>query len=193
MSLRPILLVLGGGVVIYIVYQALQSAGGGGSNLVTQAADDVQAAVSGWQTVGEGPTWVPVLNQAEVQYGIPTNLLARLAYQESSFRADVIQGLTSSSTGALGLMQLEPQYFSSVTVPIPFSATDTQNQIAQAAQQLLSLYQHFNDWGLALAGYNDGQSNVDAFVAGTRALPQETVNYVAGIITDVPVATTLQA
>lgn len=191
MSIRPLLLIAGGAALIYAVYQALQ--GSTGNALVTQAADDVQAAVAGWQTVGEGPTWVPVLNAAEVQYGIPTNLLARLAYQESSFRSDIIQGLTASSTGALGLMQLEPAYFSTVQVPIPFSAADTQNQIAQAAQQLVSLYKQFSDWGLALAGYNDGASNVAAFIAGTRALPQETVNYVAGIITDVPVATTLQA
>jgi soluble lytic murein transglycosylase-like protein len=190
MNLRPVLIVLGGGVLIYVVYQALN---GGSGNVVQSAADDITAAVSGWQSVGEGPTWLPVLNAAETQYGIPTNLLARLAYEESTFRSDVIQGLTSSSTGALGLMQLEPAYFSSVTVPIPFTAADTQNQIAQGAQQLASLYAHFNDWGLALAGYNDGQTNVDAFVAGTRALPQETVNYVAGIITDVPVSTTLQA
>lgn len=156
------------------------------SNLAVSGVDTVTAAVSGWRNVGQGPRWLPVLNAAEDAYGIPRDLLARIAYQESRFRQSIIDGTQASPAGALGLMQLMPQYFTTVQVPRPFSDTDTQAQIGEGAHQLVNLYNHYQDWGLALAGYNDGQGNVDAYVAGTRALPQETLNYVSGVLADVP-------
>lgn len=149
--------------------------------------DSVTAAVCGWENVEEGPTWVPVINQAEDAAGIPTNLLARMAYQESHFRQDVIDGSTASSAGALGILQLMPQYFSTVQVATPFTAADTSAQISQAAQQLASLYSQFSDWTLAVAAYNAGATAVKNYMAGSQALPVETQAYVADVIADVPV------
>jgi soluble lytic murein transglycosylase-like protein len=148
--------------------------------------DAVTAATSGWQDVEQGPVWVPVINQAESVAGIPTNLLARMAYEESHFRPDIIDGTTASSAGALGILQLMPQYFSTVQVPVPFSSADTVAQITQAAQQLASLYAQFNDWTLAVAAYNAGAARVQAYLAGTP-LPTETQAYVADVTADVPV------
>jgi soluble lytic murein transglycosylase-like protein len=149
--------------------------------------DAVTAAVSGWQNVGQGPVWVPVINQAESAAGIPTNLLARMAYTESHFRPDIIDGTTPSSAGALGIMQLMPQYFSTVQVATPFTTQDTVDQITQAAQELARLYGVFSDWTLAVAAYNAGQGTVSNYIAGTGTLPAETEAYVAGVIADVPV------
>jgi soluble lytic murein transglycosylase-like protein len=148
----------------------------------------VTATLSGWQAVQQGPLWVPVINSIEAQYGIPPNLLARIAYQESRFRPDVITGSTVSSAGALGIMQLMPQYFHSVNVPRPYSPDDTTAQITEAAQLLANLYAHFGDWSLAIAAYNDGQGNIDAYLAGSHALPQQTTDYVSQVLADVPVA-----
>lgn len=150
--------------------------------------EDVQAALEGWKTVGDGPAWVPVLNAAEVGYGLPQDLLARIAYQESRFRPDVITGATVSSAGALGLMQLEPKYFTTVQGARPFTPDDTRAQIAQAAQLLAGLYSHFADWTLAVAAYNDGQGDIDAYLAGTHPLPAETQKYVAQVTADVPLS-----
>lgn len=149
--------------------------------------DAVTAALSGWQTVEQGPVWVPVINQTEVVYGIPTNLLARMAYEESHFRPDVIDGTTVSTAGALGILQLMPQYFSTVQVPRPFTTDDTVAQIGQAGQQLQSLYGQFSDWTLAVAAYNAGAGTITNYLNGTGAMPAETANYVADIIADVPV------
>jgi len=175
------LLVILGGVGIWLAYQygLLSSA--------ESAAASLEADVVGWQNVNQGPTWVPVLNAAEVQYGLPTNLLARQAFQESSFLSSVIDGTQPSSAGALGIMQMLPQYFSSVAVPTPFTAADVQAQIAQAAQQMASLYSQFGSWALALAAYNAGAGAVEA--AGNQIPPySETQNYVADILADVPAA-----
>lgn len=149
--------------------------------------DAVTAAISGWASVEQGPVWVPVINQAETAAGIPANLLARMAYQESHFRPDVIDGSTPSSAGALGILQLMPAYFSTVQVPVPFSTQDTMDQITQAAGQLAALYDEFSDWTLAVAGYNAGAGTVSKYINGTGTLPAETQAYVADVIADVPV------
>lgn len=180
---------LGGATLLYLLYNRKNV-----TTVATEGVDAVTAALSGWQTVKDGPTWVPVINQTEEAYGIPTNLLARMAYQESHFRPEIIDGTKESDAGALGILQLMPQFFDTVRRPIPFSHQDTLDQIQQAAQQIVSLYHRYNDWALALAAYNDGSKNVDKYLSGTRALPDETNNYVAQILADVPVASnTLQA
>jgi soluble lytic murein transglycosylase-like protein len=191
-SARALVFVVGVGVVGYLIYQQMSS-GGSSENPLEDAAEDVEAAVNGWAQVNEGPTWVPVINQAEAAAGIPTNLLARMAYEESRFRPDVITGETASTAGALGILQLEPEYFSTVQVPVPFSTADTQAQITQAAQQLASLYAAFNDWGYAVAAYNCGETCMKNVLAGSQAMPSETSAYVSDILTDVPVASQLNA
>jgi soluble lytic murein transglycosylase-like protein len=179
---------LGGAVIAWVVYN--QS--GVGSTLET-GVETVTAALSGWQSVNDGPVWVPVINQTESAYGIPANLLARQAYQESHFRPAIITGAQPSTAGALGILQLMPQYFATVRVPVPFSTSDTQAQITEAGQEMARLYHAFADWGLALAAYNDGEQNVKDYLAGVRALPQETQNYVAQVLADVPVASVMTA
>jgi soluble lytic murein transglycosylase-like protein len=182
------LLLLGG--IALIVYALYYTSSG---SILESGEESIMAAVEGWQNVNEGPTWVPVINQSEVAYGIPTNLLARQAYAESRFRADVITGETPSTAGALGILQLMPAYFTSVQVPPPFSASDTQAQITQAAQYMQSLYSQFKDWGLALAAYNAGPTTVANYLAGTGTLPTATQAYVAQILTDVPEPSVLTA
>lgn len=167
-----------------MLYFTRQQVGGA----VQQGVEDVQAALSGWQSINQGPVWVPVLHVAESQWGIPADLLARVAYQESHFRSDVIDGTTASPAGALGLLQLMPAYFASVRVSRPFTPDDTGAQIQEAAQELARLYAYYQDWGLALAAYNDGERNVDKYLAKTRALPQETINYVSQVLADVPIS-----
>lgn len=188
MNRNTLLWVLGGAVLVYVVLNRQQV-----GNIAQSAEDLVTATVSGWQNVQQGPVWVPVINQAENAAGIPPNLLARMAYQESSFRPGVIDGTQASTAGALGILQLMPQYFSTVQVPVPFSSADTVAQISQAAQQLASLYATFGDWGLAVAAYNDGAGNVNQYVAGTRALPAQTQDYVAAVLADVPLPSVLLA
>jgi soluble lytic murein transglycosylase-like protein len=140
----------------------------------------VTTGVTDWRNVGEGPTYVPYLNTTEAQYAIPADLLARMAYQESHFRADIIDGSTVSPAGAVGIMQLMPEYF-------PGAGENAIADIATAGQYLSKLYSEFGDWQLAVAAYNDGPGNVKAYLAGTKTLPLETQTYVADVFADVPV------
>jgi soluble lytic murein transglycosylase-like protein len=184
-----VLLVLAGFALL--TYALTQS--GAASAAAESIATDVEASVTGWASVNQGPVWVPVINQTESSLSIPTNLLARMAYQESSFLQSVIDGSVPSSAGALGILQLEPQYFSTVQVAVPFSSADTQAQITQAGQYLVQLYQEFSDWGVAVAAYNAGPTTIKAVLAGTASMPAETSSYVADILADVPVPSQLTA
>jgi soluble lytic murein transglycosylase-like protein len=133
-----------------------------------------------WMTAGQGPEYQPTFAVVEQNNAIPANLLFRIGYQESRFRPDIISGATTSPAGAIGIMQLMPQYF-------PGAGQNPQTDIATAGTYLASLYQTFQDWQLAVAAYNDGPGNINAYLAGTKQLPDETQNYVADVFADVPV------
>jgi peptidoglycan DL-endopeptidase CwlO len=170
---------LGAGALAYAIFNR-QSIDSGAANL----EDTVTAAIAGWKNVGSGPQWIPLLNDAETRYSLPPDLLARIAYQESHFREDIIRGLKTSTAGAEGLMQLEPPYYASVRVPVPYTDADVSNQIEDAAQELVHLYQRFSNWTLAIAAYNAGEGTVHKY--GGIPPFTETQNYVAQVMADVP-------
>jgi soluble lytic murein transglycosylase-like protein len=111
-----------------------------------------------------------------------------MAYEESSFRQDVIDGSVASSAGAQGILQLEPASFPSLRLTPPYSTQDTLDQIQAAGQYLMTLYGEFNDWSQAVGAYNAGPGTMSNALSTGAALPQETVNYVSQIFADVPVA-----
>lgn len=192
------------GIAGYVGYQYyIQSQSQGDEDSETDATDSATTASIGgtmqtlwenaliavgavaWQSVGEGPTYMPYFGTTEAQYGIPTNLLARIGYQESHFRDDIISGATVSPAGAVGIMQLMPEYF-------PGAGENAVQDIATAGAYLAKLYQEFGDWQVATAAYNDGPGNLAKYEAGTlTTLPLETQNYVADVFADVPVAGSL--
>ena len=139
--------------------------------------------MSNWLTAGA--EWLPLLNAAEDRYALPHNLLARIAFQESSFRPEVIDCQIASKAGALGIMQLMPAYF-------PNAGHSPAVDIDDAAQLLANLHARYKDWQLALAGYNWGGGNVHHVIVTEGIpmladLPAETANYVKQIVADVPV------
>lgn len=133
--------------------------------------------------------WIPALNQAEQQYGLPSGLLVRQAQEESSYSSSVINGTEASSAGALGILQLEPKYFASARAPVPFSDAAVTAQIGDAAQEMARLYQVYGSWVYALAAYNWGEGNLNSFIStGSPPVPSQTASYVADIVADVPAA-----
>lgn len=147
---------------------------------------------AGWLESGDGPKWVGALNRVETSNGFPANLFARIAFQESSFRPGVISGLIVSSAGALGIMQLLPQFFASVRAPVPFSDEAIAWQISQAAFLFKSLHARFGDWQEAVAAYNWGGGNehhsyVEHGSYVLADMPAQTQDYVKEVFADVPI------
>jgi len=120
-----------------------------------------------------------LLNAAETQYGIPTDLLARQAYQESSFLPSNIYG-AANSAGAVGLMQFEPATAAQYGVT---NLDDPTQEIPAAAHYMSDLFTQFGSWSLALAAYDAGPGNVTKY--GGIPPFTETQNYVSQIISDV--------
>ena len=138
--------------------------------------------MSDWKA--NGGQWLAHLANAELAYGLPQDLLARVAYQESHFREDIIRGLLVSSAGAMGMMQLMPRYFLSVRASIPYTDVDVIAQIDEAAAFLEHLHTQTQDWKLAVAAYNAGLGAVHKY-GGVPPFAQ-TQEYVAQVSADVP-------
>lgn len=133
-------------------------------------------------------TWTPPDTAAPYLYDIykaeddnrlPRNLLARVLYQESRYRPDIISGETMSSAGAVGIAQIVPRWHPGVDPLNPYES------IHYAARYLRQLHDQFGDWRKALAGYNWGPGNVSR--KGLDRAPTETRNYIKEILADVPV------
>jgi soluble lytic murein transglycosylase-like protein len=167
----------------------------GGALLLASLGGGAVVAVQAWKQSANAQKWLPFLDQAGAEFGLPQDLLGAMAQQESSFRQDVIDGTTPSKAGALGLMQMEPKYFTTVRRPVPFTDQDTQDQIAEAAAHLSDLYAQLfplasstgqNPWALVLAGYDAGAQAVK----NAAGIPPyaETQKYVAKILGNAPAA-----
>lgn len=146
---------------------------------------DVQAVTMGWKNAGSGPTWVPILNQCEAQYGLPQDILAAVAYQESSFIENVIRGITPSSDGlSLGIMQLQTQYYPNLvgpSVPVPYTDQNVSDQINEAGQVFASNYAALGSWPATIAAWNQGLS-------GVQNNGITSVKYVNNILANAPAA-----
>jgi len=133
---------------------------------------------SEWKSAKNAEKYLPLLRSAELKYGLPRDLLARMAYQESHFRNDIVSGKVKSAAGALGLMQIVPKWHPAAD-PLNVPAA-----IDYAARYIKQLYAQFGMWSLAVAAYNFGPGNV---AKTPRAQwPAETRNYVAEIFGDLP-------
>lgn len=137
-----------------------------------------------WTPPDAAAPYLPQIMSAEYQHGMPRYLLARLLYQESRYRQDIISGQVKSSAGAVGIAQIVPKWHPNVD---PLNVAESINY---AAAYLTRLKNQFGDWETALAAYNWGQGNVNNAMKayGYKWLanaPTETQNYVSEIWGDV--------
>ncbi|MGZ6684212.1 MAG: lytic transglycosylase domain-containing protein [Gaiellaceae bacterium] len=111
--------------------------------------------------------WYPLRYTAIVRghaanYRLNPALLAAVIEQESKFNADA-----RSSTGAVGLMQLQPQTAEGIAIRTggsKFVLSDLTNpeiNVRYGAWYLRHLLNKYGDEQDALAAYNAGQDNVD--------------------------------
>ena len=83
-----------------------ETAGGG---LLGEGMDIVtKATASLWEPPAAAAPYIGLIHSTEDRNGIPRNMLARLLWQESRFRTDIITGRVKSSAGALGIVHIGP-------------------------------------------------------------------------------------
>jgi len=113
-------------------------------------------------------------------YRLDSALLAAVIEQESKFNADA-----KSSTGAIGLMQLQPATAEGIAVRTggsKFVLSDLYNpeiNVRYGAWYLRHLLDKYRNERIALAAYNAGQENVDRWLAAHEGVQfSETRAYV---------------
>ncbi len=111
-----------------------------------------------------------LIRQQAAEKHLDPTLIAAVVYAETKFEP------RTSSTGALGLMQLEPataEYIARLSGGYRFTLADLATprvNLAYGSWYLRYLLDHYEgDRVLAIAAYNAGLANVDSWVAKARA------------------------
>lgn len=118
------------------------------------------------------------VTEASQRFGIPELWIWRVMHAESRGRPRAV-----SPAGAMGLMQIMPSTWTMLTArhrlgQDPF---DVRANILAGAAYLRAMWDRYGDVRLVLIAYNAGPGRADAYAAGRRGLPAETVAYVAAI------------
>lgn len=113
-------------------------------------------------------------------YRLDPALLAAVIYQESKFRPDA-----KSESGAIGLMQLQPETAKGIAIRTGGSRFQTSDlyvpeiNVRYGSWYLRHLLDKYEDEKTALAAYNAGQRNVDEWRAAGKGIQfSETRAYV---------------
>lgn len=113
--------------------------------------------------------------EASRQFGVPEHWIRAVMRQESNGEVRAV-----STAGAMGLMQVMPGTYAELRAryglgPDPFAIRD--NVLAGTAY-LREMHDRYGGVGM-LAAYNAGPGRWEAYRAGVRPLPRETIGYLA--------------
>lgn len=122
--------------------------------------------------------YAPHVSEASQRFAIPEAWIWRVMHVESRGRSRAV-----SHAGAMGLMQIMPATWAMLTARYGLGSDpfDTRANIHAGAAYLRMMWDRYGNVSLMLAAYNAGPGRADAYAAGRRPLPAETVAYVAAI------------
>jgi soluble lytic murein transglycosylase-like protein len=126
--------------------------------------------------------WEPYIAEAGLRFDLSPRWL-RAVMQAESAGCEFMGGrLTTSSAGAIGLMQLMPRTWNMLRNRLSLGSNpyDPHDNILAAAAYLRELWDRFGTAGF-IAAYHAGPERYEAFLAEGRALPDATLDYLARI------------
>lgn len=127
--------------------------------------------------------WNPFIAEASQRFGIPQAWIRAVMRRESGGRTLMDGGVPiTSSVGAMGVMQVMSATYDQMRQQYGLNANpyDPHDNVIAGAAYLRWLHQKYG-YPAMFAAYNDGPGNFEQHLVGKRALPSETVAYVADI------------
>ena len=120
---------------------------------------------------------VAAIDEASLRFGVPATWIEAVIAVESDGERSAV-----SIKGAMGLMQLMPATWRQISDDLGLGADpfDRRDNVLAGTAYLRELYDRFGRHGF-LAAYNAGPTRYQAYLAGAKRLPPETVAYVARI------------
>lgn len=116
------------------------------------------------------------VSEAARRFGIPESWILRVMHVESRGNPRAV-----SRAGALGLMQIMPATWTMLSARHELGSDpfDARANILAGAAYLRAMWDRYRSVSLMLVAYNAGPWRADAYAAGRRGLPAETLAYVA--------------
>ena len=126
--------------------------------------------------------WRAATAEASLRFGIPIAWIERVMRAESGGQTMLYGRPTTSSAGAMGLMQLMPSTWAAMRAAHALGGDphDPRDNILAGTAYLRAMYDRFGYPGL-FAAYNAGPGRYAAHLATGRALPGETRAYLAAL------------
>jgi hypothetical protein len=126
--------------------------------------------------------WGPYIREASARFSIRPTWIRAVMRQESGGHQYLHGQLTTSVSGAMGLMQIMPATYEVLRQRYnlgddPYNPRDN---IMAGTALIAELYVKYGSPGF-LAAYNSSPRTVDGYLAGRRSLPDQTVTYVASV------------
>ncbi len=152
------------------------------SVLIAGSAATVFPATSSARTVTPSATavhpYAAHVGEAAARFSLSEDLIWTVMRAESGGNPRAL-----SRAGAMGLMQIMPGTWADLTARhrLGTDPFDIRANILAGAAYLRAMLDRYRDLNAALAAYNAGPGRVDEWRAGKRALPAETIAYVARI------------
>lgn len=135
---------------------------------------DVETALDQWQ---------PLITEAAQRFGIPAPWIRDVMRAESAGQAFIDDQPTTSTAGAMGLMQIMPAIYAELRerYDLGDEPYDPRNNILAGAAYLHELYERYG-WPSLFAAYHAGPARFEEYLSTGRPLPTATVDYLAALV-----------
>jgi hypothetical protein len=126
--------------------------------------------------------WGPYIEEASARFDVPTRWIRQVMRVESGGLEYQNGQLTTSSAGAMGLMQVMPETYDEMRARYGLGEDpyDPHNNVLAGTAYLREMYDAYGIPGF-LAAYNAGPARLEDYLNRHHPLPDETRHYVAMI------------
>lgn len=127
--------------------------------------------------------WQPLVSEAASVFALPEAWVSAVMARESGGRLTLNGRPITSKAGAMGLMQVMPKTYADLRRQYALGADPyaPRDNILAGTAYLRQMYVRYGYPGM-FAAYNAGPGRFDAYLAGRKSLPEETLAYLSAVV-----------